>query len=212
MQILGVGTTDESVLPMTFRCVTRAFADCFETLEGCDFGRGKLQDIAYLQKPVLYWSCGPSARGTFCLVGKDDIGPELFVGMAGRGAAYGGIDNDDGDLDMLVASNKGPGFLFKNEAIAGNGFLRVKSVGKKSNRSGIGAKGRIRTGESVRRREVTSDRSFASQSELPVTFGLGKRALVDEFKVRWPPGPKEMSDQVRGNRTVVILEGQGGAL
>ena len=164
-------------------------------------------DLPHRQKPVLYWNRGPSRKGYFAFVGPEYVGEELYTPMVGRGAAYGDIDQD-GDLDILVSSNQGPAYLYRNECNGRNQFLRLKLVGTKSNRSAIGAKIRVRSGEVWQRREVTSGGSYASQSELPVTIGLGSSLAADEMEVTWPSGLKQTFENIPAGETLKIIEGQ----
>ena len=94
--------------------------------------------------------------------------------IVGRGAAYGDFDND-GDLDLLITANNGPARLLRNDNGNQNDMLRVKTVGTRSNRDGIGAKVTVKTSKGVRLfGMVKTGSSYLSQSELPLTFGLGK--------------------------------------
>ena len=92
----------------------------------------------------------------------------------GRGLAYGDFDRD-GDLDLLITTNNGPAYLYRNDQTAGNRSIRFRLVGTKSNRDAIGARCESIHGGSNQSRLVKSGSSYFSQSELPVTFGLRKR-------------------------------------
>ena len=92
----------------------------------------------------------------------------------GRGLACGDFDRD-GDVDLLMTTNNGPASLFRNDQLAGNRSVRLRLVGTKSNRDAIGASVRVFHDGSSQSRMVKSGSSYLSQSELPVTFGVGRR-------------------------------------
>jgi len=141
----------------------------------------------YAQAAQLFWNCGAACRGRFVLVA--DTG-ELANPMVGRGAAYADIDND-GDLDVLVTQNGRRAVLFRNEQSLGHHWLRVRLTGNDSNRNAIGALVELSAGGVTQRRVVTPTRSYLSQSELPVTFGLGASSAVDELHITWPDGQRQ---------------------
>jgi len=139
------------------------------------------------------------------------LGAALRKPVVGRGAAYADIDND-GDLDLLLTSNNGVARLLRNENGNKNDMLRVKVVGTKSNRDGIGAKLTLTTKKNTRLFAIVkSGSSYLSQSELPVTFGLG---LPDpdqtvSLVVVWPTGKKETIPDIKHNQFITIEEGKG---
>ena len=141
----------------------------------------------YAQPAQLFWNCGAACRGRFVLVA--DTG-DLANPMVGRGAAFADIDND-GDLDVLVTQNGRRAVLFRNEQSLGHHWLRVRLTGNDSNRNAIGALVELRAGGVTQRRVVTPTRSYLSQSELPVTFGLGASGAVDELHITWPDGQRQ---------------------
>jgi len=110
--------------------------------------------------------------------------------MVGRGAAFADIDND-GDLDVLVTQNGRRAVLFRNEQSLGHHWLRVRLTGNDSNRNAIGALVELSADGVTQRRVVTPTRSYLSQSELPVTFGLGASGAVDELHITWPDGQRQ---------------------
>jgi hypothetical protein len=115
------------------------------------------------------------------------IGSEFSAPKVARGIAYGDFDRD-GDLDVLITTNQGPAHLYRNDVTNGNKSLRLRLIGAKSNRDGIGSLVRVFTPEGAQSRMVKSGSSYLSQSELTLTFGLGKRETVNRIVIEWPSG------------------------
>jgi len=126
----------------------------------------------------------------------------------GRGLAYGDFDRD-GDVDVLMTTNNGPAYLFRNDQLTGNKSIRFKLTGTKSNRDGIGAVVRVYYNGVSQMRIVKSGSSYLSQSELPVTFGLGKRDQVDRAVVEWPSGKTEEFKKLAAGKEYECVEGKG---
>ncbi len=138
----------------------------------------------YAQPPQLFWNTGAQRGATFSSVERagDLLGP-----MVGRGATFADIDAD-GDLDVLLVPLTGRPRLLRNDQELGHHWLRLKLAGTSSNRDAIGALVEVHAGGEVQRRLVTPTRSYLSQTELPVTFGLGRAGSVDGVRIRWPNG------------------------
>ncbi len=115
----------------------------------------------------------------------------------------------DGDLDLLLTTNSGPAFLFRNDQLEANHSIRFYLTGTKSNRDGIGASLRIFLGSQVQSRLVHTGGSYLSQSELPITFGLGPRNNVDRLVIEWPSGRSEEFKNLTAGRAYRIVESQG---
>ncbi len=122
--------------------------------------------------------------------------------------AYADFDRD-GDLDLLLTTNNGPAYLYRNDQLAGNKSIRFRLVGTKSNRDGIGATVQIFAGGLNQSRMVKSGSSYLSQSELPVTFGLEKRDQIDRVVVQWPSGRIEEYKNLAAGRAYECVEGKG---
>ena len=160
--------------------------------------------ITYAQRPQLFHNLG---RGRFEEIVAPD-GSALQTPMVGRGAAYADADHD-GDLDVLLTANGGPARLLRNDGGNANRALRVRTVGTVSNRDGIGARVEVATGGDTRWQIVKTGSSYLSQSELPLTFGLGSATRVDTIRVAWPSGTVDTIDAVDANQMVTIREGAG---
>lgn len=156
----------------------------------------------YAQRPLLFYNDG---SGRFTERGMIS-GPPFTRPIVGRGLAAADIDLD-GDLDLLLTSNGGPPLLMRNEGGNKNHVLRLELQGSRSNRSAIGARVEVSIGKDVVRRTVRSGSSYLSQSELPLTFGLGRRNLADSIAIHWPSGTTTRLQNVPANQSLVIREG-----
>ena len=139
------------------------------------------------------------------------VGPAMQQPVVGRGAAYLDYDND-GDLDLVITANNGPARLLRNENGNQNDMLRVKLVGTRSNRDGIGARVTVTTSSGTRLfRMVKTGSSYASQSELPLTFGLGtpQAGRTVGLEIVWPSGQKDFLSKIGANQFITVKEGSG---
>ena len=107
-----------------------------------------------------------------------------------------------------MTTNNGPAFLYRNDQLAGHRSLRFHIVGTKSNRDAIGAAVRIFHGGSSQSRTVKSGSSYLSQSELPVTFGVGKRDRVDRAVIDWPSGRTDEFKNLAAGKAYECVEGR----
>jgi enediyne biosynthesis protein E4 len=163
-----------------------------------------VRNVGYAQPPQLFMNNG---KGMFRDVGAE-IGGAFNQPKVGRGLAYGDFDRD-GDLDLLMTCNHGPAYLYRNDQLAGNRSIRFHLVGTKSNRDAIGATVRIFHGGSSQSRLVKGGSSYLSQSELPVTFGLGKRDKIDRLLILWPSGRTEEYKDLAAGRAYQCVEAKG---
>jgi len=155
--------------------------------------------VTYAQPPHLFRNLGGKR---FAEVTQE---AGLYRPMVARGAAYGDYDRD-GDLDILVTTNNGPAHLFRNEGGNRNHWISVRVVGRKSNRSGLGAVVRVRTASGEQWQMVRSGSSYCSQSQLAVVFGLGRESRVRELVVEWPSGIRQRFQNVPVDRFLVVDE------
>jgi len=161
-------------------------------------------NVGYAQPPQLFMNSG---KGSFHDVASE-IGADFDKPKVGRGLAYGDFDRD-GDLDLLITTNNGPAYLYRNDQLGGNRSIRFHLVGTKSNRDGVGANVRVSAGGITQSRTVKGGSSYLSQSELPVTFGLEKRDHIDHVVIEWPSGRTEDYKNLSAGRSYECTEGKG---
>lgn len=159
--------------------------------------------VTYRQPAQLFWNAGGAQ--TFLEVGADQCGPDLFVPRVGRGSACADIDGD-GDLDVVMTQVAGPPVLLRNELSPGRAWVRFRLVGTRNNRDAIGSWIRVRSGGRVLERQVMPTKSYLSQSELPITIGLGYSATIDGVDVQWPGGEWQSVEDVRIGAVNLIRE------
>jgi hypothetical protein len=121
--------------------------------------------------------------------GFEDVASEIAGGYAtpkvGRGLAYGDF-NRDGTPDVLLTTNHGPAYLYRTDITSGNRSIRFHLHGTKSNRDAIGAVVRLTTSEGTQSRMVRTGSSYLSQSELALTFGIGRLERAERVVIEWP--------------------------
>jgi hypothetical protein len=161
-------------------------------------------NVGYAQPPQLFLNQG---KGKFRDVAAE-VGGGFEKPKVGRGLAYGDFDRD-GDLDLLMTTNNGPAYLYRNDQLGGNRSIRFHLTGTKSNRDAIGAAVRIFYNGQSQSRLVRGGSSYLSQSELPVTFGLGKRDSIDRVVIDWPSGRTEEHKDLKAGQAYECLETQG---
>jgi hypothetical protein len=160
--------------------------------------------ITYAEPPHLFRNVGQKKFEDV----STRVGTEFAKATVARGAAYGDYDND-GDLDIIVTANNGPARLFRNDGTV-NHALRITLTGSASNRDAIGAKVRVvRVAGSPVTGMVKTGSSYLSQSELPLTFGLGSTTKVGGIEIVWPTGRTERLPGVAGDQSLTIAEGKG---
>jgi enediyne biosynthesis protein E4 len=161
-------------------------------------------NVGYAQPPQLFLNGG---KGGFRDVAAE-LGGAFDQPKVGRGLAFADFDRD-GDLDLLLTTNNGPAYLYRNDQVAGNKSIRFRLAGTKSNRDAIGATVQISYGGLAQSRMVKSGSSYLSQSELPVTFGLEKHDQIERVVVQWPSGRTEDFKNLAAGRTYECVEGKG---
>lgn len=161
----------------------------------------------YEQPPQFLWNAGLSGSSELVAWKSEQLGMDAFAMMVGRGLAYGDLDGD-GDLDLVFVGNSSAPRILRNDQDLKNNWLRLSIQGTKSNRDAIGAVVEVTTGKTTQRRIVASTRSYISQCEAALTFGLGAATKVDSIQVTWPSGLQEtFSAEV--NQLTELVEGKG---
>jgi len=153
---------------------------------------GRVQPkISFAQLPLLFRNTGK---------GKFETVPAFSKPLVARGAAYADYDRD-GDLDVLVSNNHGSAVLYRNDSPKANNWISLRLRGTKSNASALGAVVRI----GAQSQTVRSGSSYASASDLALTFGLGKETPT-AIDVEWPSGKKQRLTGLAANRHHRITE------
>jgi hypothetical protein len=167
-------------------------------------------EAGYAQSKLLYRNL---RNGRFDEVSLEG-GPGITVPVASRGCAFGDFDND-GDIDVVVNTVNDYPQLLRCDQKNKNNWLKVRTIGTKSNRSGIGARlrcvthmeGEIKAHAQID--EVRSGGSYYSQNDLRVHFGIGKAEKVDLLEIRWPSGAMEKLENIKPNQVIYVKEGEG---
>ena len=161
-------------------------------------------DAGYAQPKLLYRNLG---NGRF-----EDVsaraGAAVTRPLAARGCAFGDFDND-GDVDVIINAINAAPQLLRCDARGAGHWLKLRLIGTKSNRSGIGARVRVRCGKRSTIDEVRSGGSYYSHSDMRLHFGLGRARQADLVEIRWPSGVTESFKDVPADRLIVAREGQG---
>jgi hypothetical protein len=165
-------------------------------------------DAPYAQTKYLYRNL---RNGQF-----EDVtaqgGPGINDVVPARGTAFGDFDND-GDMDVVVNCVNRLPQLLRCDSTTGRNWIKVRTVGTKSNRAGIGARITVATQSSpaakpfVQIEEVRSGGSYYSQNDLRIHFGLDRAAKADSVEIRWPSGTTDKLTDLAANHLYVIQEG-----
>ncbi len=160
-------------------------------------------NLEYAQTPLLFHNTGGRFENA-----SNSVGPDFSRPIVGRGAAYADYDHD-GDLDILINTNNGPAILFRNDGGNKNNWIVVRLVGRKSNRSGLGAVVRVESASGKQWQTVHSGSSYCSESDLALTFGLKQDRKATRIEVEWPSGKQQQFTNLAANRFVTIDESSG---
>ena len=159
----------------------------------------------YAQPAQLFWNCGAACSGSYALA---DATGALATPRVGRGLAYADVDGD-GDLDLAITQAGGPAALLRNDQALGHNSLRVLLRTETANRHAIGATVTATARGKRQTQMVMPSRSYLSQVELPITFGVGAATRAQKLEVRWPNGEIETWADLAVGKTHVLAAGSG---
>jgi hypothetical protein len=180
------------------------YPDIFAANGHIDEEIGRVQPkIQFREPPLLFHNLG---KGKFVDV-SNQVGAEIQRPMVARGAAYGDFDRD-GDLDIVLSTNNGPAYLYRNDGGNRNHWLQLKLIGTQSNRSALGAVAILESASGRQSQTVHSGSSYCSQSDLALTFGLGGDDTVKSIEIAWPSGHKDRMSSIKSNQFLTIREGK----
>lgn len=178
--------------------------DLFAVNGGTDESQGRDQRARLSMPPLLLRNRG---TGTFENV-TSQVGAAFNRPIMGRGAAHLDLEGD-GDLDLALTTLNGPAALLRNDAPAGRSWLRLRARGTRSNRSGLGTIVRVTNAAGTQTQVVHSGSSYASQSDLALTFGVGADSAPVAVEVVWPSGTRQTFAAVPVNQTLTVDETRG---
>jgi len=167
-------------------------------------------EAGYAQRKLLYRN---QRNGHFEDVSLN-AGSGISTPSASRGCAFGDFDND-GDIDVVVNTINGKPQLLRCDSYLKHNWIKVRTIGTKSNRSGIGARLKCVTHSPDETKphqqidEVRSGGSYISQNDLRIHFGLGQAEKVDLLEIHWPSGQVDTMKDVKPNQLIYVKEGEG---
>jgi hypothetical protein len=155
-------------------------------------------NLRYLQPPLLL----RNERGRFV---RAMAGDPFEREWAGRGAAFGDLDND-GDLDVVMSSAGQKAVVLRNEGGNRNGWLAIRTVGTRSNRDGLGARVKVVSASGTQHAAVNTAVGYLSASDKRLSVGLGADTVATQVEIRWPSGIVQSFQQVKAGQTLVATE------
>jgi len=161
-------------------------------------------NLSYLQPPLLL----KNEAGRFSRIMP---GAAFQQPWAGRGAAFGDLDND-GDIDVVVSNVGQSAFVLRNDGGNRNHWLAIRTVGQKSNRDGIGCAVKVVSASGLTQYfTVSTAVGYLSASDKRLLVGLGADASATLVEIRWPSGIVQTFRNVKAGQTLVATEGTDSA-
>ena len=164
---------------------------------------GRVQPkVTYAQPPLVFRNVGGKGFENV----SASLGAAFKRPIVARGAAHGDLDRD-GDLDVVMTTNGGPAYVYRNDGASRQNWITFRLSGTRSNRSGIGAKVTVESASGTQWNAVRSGSSYCSHSDLALTFGLGQDAAIRRAIVEWPGGLKQEFTGLSSRQEYRIREG-----
>jgi hypothetical protein len=167
-------------------------------VEGQSFG------VGYAERPFLFHNL---QHGRFEEIGLK-AGSVLTKKYVGRAAVAADFWNR-GREDLLMTNLDGAPALLRNEVPSAGHWLRIKTIGTKSDRDGFGTRVEITAAGSTRYAEVRAGSSFESSNDPRLHFGLGSAIRVESIVIRWPSGHVDKLGPEPADQELVVQEGRG---
>jgi hypothetical protein len=161
-------------------------------------------NVQYREAPLMFHNLGGKQGNGKFENASDQLGPDFSKPIVARGAAYADFDHD-GDLDILINNNEGRALLYRNDGGNRNNWVTFHLIGEKSNRSALGAV--VHVGKQWQ--TVHSGSSYCSQSDLDLSFGLGRAKIIPAVSIEWPSGLRQKFSNLPPDRIVTIDETKG---
>jgi hypothetical protein len=196
-----------SLLSLTFGCFffdydNDGWPDIFAANGHIEEEIGRVQPrVQFREPPLLFRNMG---KGRFDDVSKA-AGTDFAKPVVARGAAYADFDHD-GALDLLISVNHGPARLLRNQGGSGNHWLSIRLRGTRSNRDAIGAVVRVESASGRQSQTVHSGSSYCSESDLALSFGLGRDARAAVIEIQWPSGARQRLTNIPANQLLTVEE------
>lgn len=118
--------------------------------------------------------------------------------------------DQDGDLDIVTNDcNTEPQVLISNLAEKQKElhYLKLKLIGSKSNRDGLGAVVKVKAGAKTYTKVYDGVTGYLSHGLYPLYFGLGNSKAVDSIEIVWPSGTKQtLEGPIKTNQTIELKE------